>query len=285
METKVCTRCKIEQPVSNYSKMRGGTRYWCRKCVSETAKLERINNPEKWEEQKKYIREYMRNLSKEKRYENNLKKRAWKRGVSLDMILEEEKLVKLAESQNKKYCYDCCQILDKSCFVKLRIAKDGLNTTCKECRKKKSSGYYSDNKEKIYEKKKVWLEKNKAHVRKRYNNYVKNRMSNDYMFKLCIRLRQRLQQFLKIREGSGKVNTRTIDMIGCSVNELKVHLENQFTEGMCWENYGNKGWHIDHIIPLSSAKTKEEAIALNNYKNLQPLWAVDNLKKGKKLLK
>jgi hypothetical protein len=62
-------------------------------------------------------------------------------------------------------------------------------------------------------------------------------------------------------------------------------LENQFVEGMNWENYGSKGWHIDHIIPLSSAKTVDEAISLNHYKNLQPLWAVDNMKKGNKILK
>jgi hypothetical protein len=53
---------------------------------------------------------------------------------------------------------------------------------------------------------------------------------------------------------------------------------------MSWDNYGFRGWHIDHIVPLSSAKTKDEAVSLNHYTNLQPLWGVDNMKKGKKIL-
>jgi hypothetical protein len=63
---------------------------------------------------------------------------------------------------------------------------------------------------------------------------------------------------------------------------LKKHLEIQFIEGMSWENQGK--WHIDHKIPLSSAKTEEEVYKLCHYTNLQPLWAEDNLKKGSKIL-
>ena len=55
-------------------------------------------------------------------------------------------------------------------------------------------------------------------------------------------------------------------------------------EGMSWDNYGYYGWHIDHIIPLSFAKTEEETYKLCHYTNLQPLWANDNLTKGKKLI-
>ena len=51
---------------------------------------------------------------------------------------------------------------------------------------------------------------------------------------------------------------------------------------MTLENHGE--WHIDHIMPLASAKTKEDVIRLNNYINLQPLWAEDNLRKGTKIL-
>jgi hypothetical protein len=75
---------------------------------------------------------------------------------------------------------------------------------------------------------------------------------------------------------------KTFDIVGCNPLQLKEHLEKQFVDGMTWENKGD--WHIDHIIPLSSAKTEDELYKLCHYTNLQPLWAIDNIKKGKKIL-
>jgi hypothetical protein len=69
-------------------------------------------------------------------------------------------------------------------------------------------------------------------------------------------------------------------MIGCSPQEFREYIESKFSEGMSWDNYGPRGWHLDHIIPLASAKNINEAIKLNHYTNLQPLWAEDNCKKG-----
>jgi len=62
------------------------------------------------------------------------------------------------------------------------------------------------------------------------------------------------------------------------IEQLKEHLEKQFDENMTWDNYGE--WHIDHIIPLSSANTEEEMYKLCHYTNLQPLWAIDNIIKA-----
>ena len=67
-------------------------------------------------------------------------------------------------------------------------------------------------------------------------------------------------------------------MLGCDFADLKHHLESQFTEGMTWDN--RNLWHIDHIIPLASAKSAEEVVKLSHYTNLQPLWAKDNMRKG-----
>jgi hypothetical protein len=61
------------------------------------------------------------------------------------------------------------------------------------------------------------------------------------------------------------------------------YLGDLFTEKMNWDNYGE--WHIDHIIPLSSANTEEEIYKLCHYTNLQPLWAEDNIKKSNKIIK
>ena len=94
-------------------------------------------------------------------------------------------------------------------------------------------------------------------------------------------MRCRIWKYLNILEISKK--NKTFDIVGCSPEFLKQHLEKQFTEGMCWELLGQH-IHIDHIIPLSSAKTEDELYKLCHYENLQPLWAEDNLKKSNKIL-
>jgi len=72
----------------------------------------------------------------------------------------------------------------------------------------------------------------------------------------------------------------TFEYIGCTVEELKKHLEHRFQPGMTWDN--RKDWHVDHIRPLNPEYpiTHEELIKRFHYTNLQPLWAEDNMKKG-----
>ena len=75
----------------------------------------------------------------------------------------------------------------------------------------------------------------------------------------------------------------TCEILGYDNESLKLHLANQFTEGMSWDNYGE--WHIDHIIPVSwwiSQGVTDPSI-INALENLQPLWAADNLSKGAKI--
>ena len=75
---------------------------------------------------------------------------------------------------------------------------------------------------------------------------------------------------------------KTFDIVGCSPLQLREYIEKQFVNGMNWEN--RSSWHIDHIIPLSSANNEEELYKLFHYTNLQPLWAEDNMKKINKIL-
>lgn len=112
--------------------------------------------------------------------------------------------------------------------------------------------------------------------RKANPDYKKNRWKNDLDFRLKENLRGRLYKALI---GHSKSKS-TSDLVGCSIQSLKKHLESQFTEGMSWENYGE--WHVDHIKPcslfdMSDAAQQRECF---NYNNLQPLWAEDNLKKS-----
>lgn len=134
--------------------------------------------------------------------------------------------------------------------------------------------YYLNNKEKLN---KYNREYSKSH-RLELNDYAKNKKKTDLNFKLSMILRNRTRNFLKSK--GLKKTVKFQEYIGCSLDELKKHLEKQFQIGMSWDNYSYKGWHVDHIIPLSSAKSEEELYKLCHYTNLQPLWAKDNFKKG-----
>ncbi len=144
--------------------------------------------------------------------------------------------------------------------------------------KNQTKKYYEKTKDVQNAKKKIWIQNN----REKYNSYWTNRKKNDETFKLLMLMRSRISSFLSKKNITKK--NRTFEIVGCSPQELKEHLEKQFIEGMSWENYGLFGWHIDHIIPLSSAKTEDDLYKLCYYTNLQPLWAEDNLKKSDKIV-
>ncbi len=92
-------------------------------------------------------------------------------------------------------------------------------------------------------------------------------------------MNSRLRVFLRSKKL--QKHNKTFDIVGCTPEELKTHLESKFVDGMSWNNQGE--WHIDHIIPLSSGINQEDIIELCHYTNLQPLWSMDNMKKGSKL--
>ena len=112
--------------------------------------------------------------------------------------------------------------------------------------------------------------------------YRKNRLKNDIEFRIRDSLRKRLSTAIRNCQKSGSA----VRDLGCSIEDLKDRLESQFQPGMSWDNWGRGKdcWHIDHIIPLSSfnLEDREEFLKACHYTNLQPLWEVDNLKKGSK---
>ena len=114
-----------------------------------------------------------------------------------------------------------------------------------------------------------------------YKEYHANRSRNDMSFRITGSLRARVRSAI-INQG-GEKSIKTMRLVGCSVSELRNYLEKQFTQGMTWENYGD--WHIDHIKPCASFNLEKEQDQLKcfNFKNLQPLWSEDNLRKGSKI--
>ena len=185
------------------------------------------------------------------------------------------KTIKLQEYKKKrinnsfelkqKICSCCSLNLSTSEFAKNPLGKDGFNNICKKCKADSDKIYRAKNKEKI-----------SLYKKQNHNNRIKN----DYLYKLKTRCRTRVCLFF--RNHKIVKNKKFNEIIGCTIETLKNHLSKQFKDGMNWDNYGK--WHIDHIIPLASAKTEEEVYKLCHYTNLQPLWANENFKKGKKII-
>ena len=149
----------------------------------------------------------------------------------------------------------------------------------KEKKSKKNKEYRIKNREYLSQKNKEWVRKNKDHVRKYAREYQARRGKEDRMFTLTRRCGGRIRDAFRLNGYTKR--SRSSQLIGCEWESLRLHIENQFVDGMTWEN--RHLWHIDHIIPMASAKTVEELEALCHYTNLQPLWAGDNMSKGAKL--
>jgi hypothetical protein len=141
------------------------------------------------------------------------------------------------------------------------------------CKKWRSSNLVYDK-----QSKKEWRIKNKKTINQNstqeYHNNLNHKIIHSY--------RNRIRLALYNNQKSG----HTLELLGCTIEELKQYLEPQFTEGMSWDNYGRYGWHMDHIIPCSIFDMSDpiEQKQCFHYTNLQPLWAKDNLSKGNRLI-
>ena len=143
--------------------------------------------------------------------------------------------------------------------------------------KNKSKNYYVKNKEAI----KKYRAENYEVIKEQKREYQRNRLKTNTAFRVQHNIRRRLNHFFE--SSKTKKPNKTSDMLGCTWEFLMDYLAERFKEGMTRENHGHKGWHIDHIIPLSSAKCEEEVKRLCHYTNLQPLWWWENLAKSNKL--
>ena len=116
------------------------------------------------------------------------------------------------------------------------------------------------------------------------NAWTRIRRRTDKSYAIGVNLRARVGQALRTYPAtqSASVTASIRDLLGCTISELFTYLQSKFLPGMSWENYGRKGWHIDHIRPLSSFDLNdlEQRLVAFHHTNLQPLWASDNMRKG-----
>ena len=140
--------------------------------------------------------------------------------------------------------------------------------------------FYLANKERISKREKKYRDNNKEKLAKKNKTYISDRLKNDSIFKFKQNTRMLIITSFKRRKH--KKTSKTADILGCSLEFFQTYISNQFTKGMTLENHGK--WHLDHIVPMATAKTQEDVIRLNHYTNFQPLWAVENLKKSTKII-
>jgi len=126
-----------------------------------------------------------------------------------------------------------------------------------------------------------WSARNSDSQREYRREYLNRRRKAEIAFRLKMALSHRVRQAIK----HGYRSASTLELIGCSIDEVRAHLEAQFQPGMTWDNWTIHGWHIDHIRPCASFDLvdPEQQRGCFHYTNLQPLWASENCAKGDRL--
>jgi hypothetical protein len=165
----------------------------------------------------------------------------------------------------EKKCTKCKQTKALTEYGNLKKGKQGKCAYCKECAKKDLKEWTSNNKTRIQE-------RSKKYIQSRWKQYRQDK-SQEYINEL---FKNGIRRYILDKKGKSYE-----EILGAPYEEVKAYLEKQFLQNMKWSNHGD--WHIDHKIPLSSAKTEEDFLKLNHFSNLQPLWAKDNLIKGAKI--
>ncbi len=121
---------------------------------------------------------------------------------------------------------------------------------------------------------KDWYQENKIRINKKNEK----RMKEDPDYRMTVLMRDRIRKAIKTNSKTGG----TIELLGCSIEDLKIRFESMFTEGMTWDCVLDGKIQIDHIIPcciFDLSKPESQKFCFN-FKNLQPLWKEDNRKKG-----
>lgn len=200
----------------------------------------------------------------------------------------------MKKEYNKKYYKENKDKLNEHSRIYNIEAKESISENKKQYYEenkerisKSRKEYYELNREKIKERKKLYKLNNKEKIALQKKNSQKKKLETN-IGKLSHNIRAAIRRSLVGRGYNKKYSSEKI--LGCTIEEFKVYIEGLFEEWMTWENKGlyngteNYGWDLDHIVPLSSAKTEEEVIKLNYYKNIQPLCSYNNrdVKKNKK---
>lgn len=288
-ETKVCNVCEIDKPITEFyfRKERGAYRNNCKKCKPLVGKAEiaiRMLSTTKVCKhcgEEKHISEYQK-TGKGKWLQPYCKPCDSNRKRNYDL----GNLSKVAERRQSYYLSTRVLVTPEQ-KIESRIK-------CNEAIKK-ASREYNDKRRMSPEEKKIRRAENAKRFRERHKEKIlqkrreynkvtglqkkkewQARMMSNVHFRLTKNLRGRIYVALK----KGIKSDTTMNLLGCSIEQFKIHIEDQFTDGMTWGNMGV--WHLDHKKPCAKfdlTKESDQRLCFH-FTNIQPLWSVDNLRKG-----
>lgn len=232
------------------------------------------------EEKKEYMKKYYLKHKKEIVFKQKKRRKANRKKI----LACENEYNEAHREERKRYAKQYKKNNKEKIIIYQKINREKILTTSKQ--------YEKDNKEKrkAYRKANRKRENTRAKARYKANKEkiltnIKERRKIDTKFQLNSVMSTSIRRSLK----NGKEDKSWKDLVPYTLEQLKKHLEKQFTDGMSWNNYGINGWVIDHKIPQSIYNfTKFEHRDFKRcwaLKNLQPMWNIDNLKKGAKLTK
>lgn len=304
MMNRVCKICGNEKTLSGFFKDKGCYSHECMECHREKRRKyyaenkkhirekvvewrksnqEKVSlynkkaNSKRKESNAAYKKEYamvhkneIRSYKKSYYQENKEKIKAKRKeyyAENKDAISEKRKIIRKTD-EYKSYIREYKERNKSQILAQKRESNKRNADTYKE--------WVKANEKDLIEKRKSYYKENKIKI----FNYIYDRKSKDPLYKLNFTLRSRIYTALKRK--SWRKGGRTEQLLGADYKTVKKYIEGLFKDGMTWENHGK--WHIDHIVPLASAKTEEEIKKLFHYTNLQPLWAEENLKKHDKML-
>jgi hypothetical protein len=270
---KKCTLCKINKRINHFhndSSRKDGKFPWCDVCCNVNKK--KYNTTEVT-----VLTSICSKCKKTLSAENFHKNKNTKNGLS--------KFCKICKAESDKQSHEKYKTKrNKKSKKYYKLNKKQISTQTKEKRKnsqdfrkqesERSKKYRENNIEKMKLVRREYYQKNK----KKVNAKFREKRRNNPEFRLLNNMRSRLSAAIRI----GAKNSSTKEYLGCEWQFFLKYLESKFNNGMTWENYG-KYWHVDHIIPCCKfdLSTKEEQLKCFNYTNLQPLLAIDNLRKNK----
>lgn len=298
-EVKECSICNLSMSIDNFSINRKNSNNLtaeCKKCL-----VSRINGNFKKKEIIDYsiidydktkvctkcdisikLVNYSKNIRSKGGFSSICKCCDNKRNIIKRDIRNKDIQLKIKEMYDDETMITCCGCNEEKSYTSFNINssnKSYLDSKCKSCKSEFNKSYRKNNNVKLNKLSREYSKNNRDGI----NKTRKKRIKDDPQFRMRINISNRLRKIFKSKGAVKKCPVK--DALGCSYNELMLHIKSLFQDGMSWENYGVHGWHLDHIKPLSSfdLTVLDEYKQANHYTNLQPLWAEDNLRKGAKL--